>query len=81
MVSRVTTLQPFRQDACHGQRPSTARPWLAAVCTGLVLAAILTTIALVLDDTPSWLLLIGLTLSTTLALGSRGQAQGRRRQD
>jgi len=56
MVARVTTLQPFRQDACHGQRPSTARPWLAAVCTGLVLAAILTTIALVLDDTPSWLL-------------------------
>ena len=58
MVARVTTLQPFRQDACHGQRPSTARPWLAAVCTGLVLAAILTTIALVLDDTPSWLLLM-----------------------
>jgi hypothetical protein len=57
-----------------------ARPWLTAVCAGLVLAAILTTITLVLDDEPHWLLLVGLTLTTTLALGLKGQAQRRRRQ-
>jgi hypothetical protein len=58
-----------------------ARPWLAAVCAGLVVAAILTTITLVLDDTPNWLLLVGLTLTTTLSLGFKRQAQRRRRQD
>src|SRR5919201_4515906 len=31
-----------------------ARPWLTAVCAGLVLAAILTTITLFLDDSPDW---------------------------
>lgn len=57
-----------------------ARPWLTAACAGLVLAAILTTVSLVLDDTPHWLLVIGMTLATTLAWGFKGQAQRRRRQ-
>jgi hypothetical protein len=55
-----------------------ARPWLTAAGAGLVLAAILATVALVLDDTPNWLLLIGLTVSMTLALGFKGRRQRRR---
>ena len=43
-----------------------------------IIAAILATVALVLDDTPNWLLLIGLTVSMTLALGFKGRRQRRR---
>jgi hypothetical protein len=57
-----------------------ARPWLTAVCAGLVLAAILTTITLFLDDSPDWLFLILLSVTLTLASGFKGQAQRRRRQ-
>jgi hypothetical protein len=57
-----------------------ARPWLTAVWAGLVLAAILATIELVVDDTPDWLLTVALSLALTLAWGFKGQAQRRRRQ-
>jgi hypothetical protein len=56
------------------------RPWLTAVCASLVLAAILATIELVVDDTPDWLLTVALSLALTLAWGFKGQAQRRRRQ-
>jgi hypothetical protein len=54
------------------------RPWLTAVCAGLVLAAILVTIELVEDDTPDWLLTVGLVVAMTLAWGFKGQFQRRR---
>ena len=57
-----------------------ARPWLTAICAGLVLAAILATIELVVDDTPDWLRTVGLVVAMTLVWGFKGQAQRHRRQ-
>jgi hypothetical protein len=54
-----------------------ARPWLTAVCAGLVLAAILATIELVVDDTPDWPLTVMLAVAMTLAWGFKGQFQRR----
>jgi len=55
-----------------------ARPWLSAICAGALLAAILTTITLLLDDSPDWPFLILLTVTLTLAWGFKGQTQRRR---
>jgi hypothetical protein len=57
-----------------------ARPWLSAICVGLLLAAILATIGLVFFESPDWPFLILLTVTMTLAWGIKGQAQRRRRQ-
>jgi hypothetical protein len=57
-----------------------ARPWLTPACAGLVLAAILAMIELVVDDAPYWLLTVTLSLVLTLEWGFKGQVQRRRRQ-
>jgi membrane protein implicated in regulation of membrane protease activity len=58
---------------------SEERPWLAAICAGVLLAAILAAIGLVLFDSPDWPFLLLLALTMTLAWGFKGQAQRRRR--
>jgi hypothetical protein len=55
------------------------RPWPIAVCAGVLMGVLLTTIELVLDDSPDWLFVILLTLAFTLMIGFKGQAQRRQR--
>lgn len=57
---------------------SEARPWLFAICVGLLLTAILATIGLVFFDSPDWPFLLLLSVTMTLAWGFKGQLQRRR---
>jgi predicted tellurium resistance membrane protein TerC len=56
-----------------------ASPWVAAGCTGVLLALVLTTQEWLLDDTPDWLFAILFSLTMALGVGLKGQSQRRRR--